>query len=153
MSEIPAALRRVPDPVKRVKHEMDMHAVAGSYGFVAFAIEDGSPLDHSAYETYADALRAMKWNRENYFVIEVQPEGMSFEEATAVLGYARFCRQMGGWVPAPEEADKMPAPGTIPYFERDQKLMARQLATGRRIPDHLMRNINPATGQALIQGR
>lgn len=134
----------IPDELKRIQDEMNMHAVSGASGYAVFAIADGVPMDHTPYETYRDALKAMRWNRERYFVIEIQPDGMNAREAAAVLGYARFCHSLGGWVPAPDEADLMPAPGTIPAFSRDRRLMARQLATGRRVPDHLLRTINPA---------
>jgi hypothetical protein len=101
-----------PDDVKRVKDELDMHAVAGSFGFVAIALADGSPLDHTAYPTWNDAVKAAKWDRDNFMFPEIQPDGIPYREAAAILEYARVIHSMGYRIPDPGwehgEATQMP---------------------------------------------
>ena len=75
--------------------EMDMHAIAGASGYVAFALADGRALDHTAYPEWSDAVKAAKWDRDNYMFIEIQPDGMPYAEADAVLKYARLIHQLG----------------------------------------------------------
>lgn len=123
-----------PDEVRRIKDEMDMHAVARSRGWVAIAMQDGTPLDHTAYETWNDAVRAAKWDRDRYMFLEIQPDGMSYREAEAVLAYARGMYDMGFRIPSPdwEHGQAM----SMPVHAHDRQRMARQLVTGRKlIPD------------------
>jgi hypothetical protein len=118
-----------PDDVKRVKDEMDYHAVLGHFGWVAFKLADGSPVDHTAYETWNDAVRAAKWDRDRYMFLELQPDGMTYAAAKAVLDYARTLSKMGFRIPSPD-ADFGQAM-SMPYRPRDRRVMARQLASGK----------------------
>lgn len=125
---------RWPDDVRRVKDEADMHAVAGSRGWFAVAMADGKPLDHTAYESWNDAVRAARWDRDRYIFLEIQPDGMTYREAEAVLKYARGMYDMGFRIPSPdwEHGQAM----SMPYHAHDRKRMARQLVSGTPlIPD------------------
>jgi hypothetical protein len=119
-----------PDDVKRVKDEMDMHAVAGSYGYVVIALADGKPLDHAAYPTWGEAVRAAKWDRDNYMFLEIQPDGMPYREAQAVLKYARTIHQLGHRIPSPEWAAG-PLVASMPDKPWDRKRMMKQLKSGK----------------------
>lgn len=125
-----------PDDVKRVFNAMNMHAVAGSYGWVAFSMADGKPLDNTAYPTWNDAVRAAKWDRDNYMFLEIQPDGMTPREAKACLDYARTLSKAGFRIPSPdwEHGQAM----SRPYQKRDRKQMIRQLVSGTPIyPQHV----------------
>lgn len=118
-----------PDDVKRIKDTMDMHAVAGSRGWAAFSMADGTPLDNTVYDTWNDAVRAAKWDRDNYLFIQVQPDGTSYREAKAVLDYARTLSKAGYRIPSPDwEAGPMAS--SMPYQKHDRKRMIRQLIKG-----------------------
>lgn len=121
---------QLADAAKRVSEEMTMHAVAGAYGWAAFALADGAPLDHTAYPTWSDAVKAAKWDRDNYMFLEIQPGGMPEREGAAVLTYARFIHDLGHRIPGPDwEAG--PLASSMPHQPRDRALMARQLARGK----------------------
>ena len=120
-----------PDPVKRIKDEMDMHAILGQRGFVAIALEDGKPLDHACYPTWSDAVKVAKWDRDRYMFPEVQPDGMTHEEAASVLDFARKLYAGGYRIPNPEWTDHQAT--AMPLNPYDRKRMARQLITGRPI--------------------
>lgn len=126
---------KYPDDVRRVKDEMDMHAVLGQKNqWVAFHLSDGSPLDHAAYPTWNDAVKAAKWDRDNFMYLEVQPDGMPYREANAVLTYARTLHTMGYRIPDPDWADYQAS--VMPRMPYDRRLAARQLITGTPIyPD------------------
>jgi hypothetical protein len=124
-----------PDDVRRVKDAMDLHAVAGSYGFAVIALADGKPLDNTAYPSWKDAVKAAKWDRDNYMYLEIQPDGMSYEEAEAVLNYARTIHKLGYRIPSPDW-DAGPLASSMPMHPRDRRRMARQLASGRPLYPH-----------------
>lgn len=117
------------DAASRIKYDMDMHAVAGSRGWAAFSLEDGSS-DHTAYDTWSDAVRIKNWDRDNYMYLEIQPDGMpDVEDAKACLKYARTIRQLGHRIPSPdwEHYQSM----SMPYAPWDRARMAKQLASGK----------------------
>jgi hypothetical protein len=118
-----------PDPVKRIKDEMDYHAVMHERGFVAIKLEDGSPLDHTAYPTWNDAVKAAKWDRDSYVFLEIQPDGMPYNEAAAVLDYARKLYAGGYRIPSPEWDNHQAS--AMPRTAFDRKRAARQLITGK----------------------
>ena len=126
-----------PDEVKRVKDEMDMHAVAGSRGWVAIKLADGTPLDHTAYPAWADAVKAAKWDRDNYVFLEIQPDGMPYREAQAVLEYARVMHKVGYRIPSPDwEAGPMVS--SMPMRRHDRRRMLKQLRAGKPLyPDDI----------------
>jgi hypothetical protein len=121
-----------PDDVKRVCDAMNLHAVAKSRGWLAFSMADGKPLDgNDCYETWNDAVRAAKWDRDNYMFLEVQPSGMQPEEAHACLTYARTLSKAGFRIPSPdwEHGQAM----SMPVQPADRKTMLRQLVRGTPI--------------------
>ena len=122
---------RWSDDVLCVKDEMDMHAVAGAHGWAVFALADGTPLDHVPYESWNHAVKAAKWNRDNYMYLEIQPDGMTYKGAHAVLTYARVISKMGYRIPSPEWQDYQAT--SMPLQRHDRIRAARQLATGKPI--------------------
>lgn len=131
-----------PDDVRRVKDEMDMHAVAGARGWVAFHLADGRPLDHTAYPVRILAVKAAKWDRDNYMYAEIQPDGMPYREASAVLKYARSLHEAGWRIPDPE----FDYDASMPRTAADRKRMARQLVSGKPLsPQHITTNL-PSEG-------
>lgn len=119
------------DAAKRIKDEMDLHALAGVSGWAVFALADGRPLDHTAYESWRAAVKGAKWDRDNYLFLEIQPDGMpSVREAQAVLQYARLIHKLGYRIPSPDW-DAGPLASSMPHNPRDRAVMGRQLATGR----------------------
>lgn len=117
-----------PDDVKRVCDAMNLHAVAGSFGWVAFAMADGKPLDNTAYETWNDAVHAARWDRDNYMFLEIQPDGMMPREAKACLDYARTLHNAGFRIPSPdwEHGQAM----SMPIQPADRRTMIKQLVSG-----------------------
>jgi hypothetical protein len=116
------------DAARRIMAEMTMHAVARSQGWVAFKLEDGSPLDHVSYESRFDAVKAAKWDRDRFIYLEIQPDGMTLQEAHAVLVYARALHAAGFRIPGPEfEYD-----ASMPMFAADRAKQIRHLASGGR---------------------
>lgn len=127
MQQIPAALRHWPDEVKRLKYAMDTHAVAGSRGWVAFRLADGtSPDNHTVYETRVEAVRHQNWDRDNMIYLEIIPGGMPYGEAEAVLQFARALHNAGFRIPSPDY-DFDP---TMPYQTSDRKKKIAHLASG-----------------------
>lgn len=132
-----------PDDVKRVKDVMDLHAVLGNAGWVVIALADGSPLDYIAYETWSDAVRAAKWDRDHYIFLEIQPDGTSYNEAAAVLRYARALYDGGYRIPSPDwEAGPMAS--SMPRTLHDQNRMKRQLISGVPLYPEGSTNLPPA---------
>lgn len=129
MTDIDYERAKWPDDVRRIKDEMDMHAVAGSFGWVSFALATGEPLDHTAYPTWNDAVKAAKWDRDNYFNLEIQPDGMPYREADAVLRYARGISAMGYRIPDPDWKDYEAS--VMPRTRNDRRLARKQLRSGR----------------------
>jgi hypothetical protein len=127
------------DACSRIKSAMDMHAVAGSSGYAAFKLEDGS-TDNVAYETWNDAVRHQRWDRDNYMYLEITPDGMhSLLEAAAPLDFARFLRQQGMRIPSPEWVDHQAM--SMPYQPWDRQRMARQLIAGKPLDPNGYSNI------------
>ena len=136
-----------PDPVRRIKEEMDFHATMHERGFVAFKLEDGSPLDHTAYPTWNDAVKAAKWDRDRYAFLEIQPDGMPFNESAAVLDFARKLYAGGYRIPSPEWDNHQAA--AMPRNAFDRKRAAKQLITGKPLyPAHVPYGNLPAIRKA-----
>lgn len=139
-----------PDPfsdaVKRIKAEMDMQAVLGNFGWVAVKLEDGSPADHVAYPRRQDAVKHMRHDRDRYLYLEIQPDGMTEQEAKAVLKYARVVHSLGFRIPDPE----FDYDATMPAQKWDRRAMAGQLASGRPLDPNGYTNLpserHPAHG-------
>jgi hypothetical protein len=136
---------RWPDDVLRLKDEMDLHAAAGSRGWAVIAMADGAPLDHTAYPAWASAVAAAGFDRDRYLFVEIQPDGMPYREASAVLKYFRTMHDMGYRIPSPDwEAG--PLASSMPYRRHDRARMARQLVSGRPLDPDGHENIRSETG-------
>lgn len=124
---IPAAFRTWPDDVKRIKFAMDTHAVAGSRGWVAFRLEDGTSQDgNTVYETRVDAVKHQKWDLDERIYLEILPGGMPLGEAEAVLVYARAMYDAGFRIPDPAfHFDPV-----MPYQPADRRKKIAHLASG-----------------------
>jgi hypothetical protein len=117
------------DAGNRIKYAMDLHAVAGSYGWASFKLEDGSS-DNTAYDSWSAAVKAKNWDRDNYMYLEIQPGGMaSVEEAKAVLNYARVIHNLGHRIPSPDWEHYQAM--SMPTQSWDRARMAKQLASGK----------------------
>lgn len=133
-------LPRYTDAARRIKDEMDLHAVAGDTGWAVFSLADGRPRDHVAYDSWSEAVKSTGWDRDNYFYLEIDPGGMPLGEAQAVLDYARFVRAMGGRVPPPD-SHYGELFSSMPFYEHDKIRMARQLASGKPIDPRGLTNL------------
>lgn len=120
-----------PDCVKRVKDAMDLFAVTGASGWAVFALADGKPQDHIAYESWNAAVRSTKHDRDRFMYVEITPDGMpSYRHAAAPLHYARTLHRGGYRVPSPDwEAG--PLASSMPAQPFDRRRMAKQLISGK----------------------
>lgn len=121
----------------RIADEMTMHTLAGSAGrWAAFRLSDGTPKDHTAYETWGDAVRyAGRWDRDETIYLLVHPDGMQPREAASFLKYARFLHDGGHRLPPPDtEAFSYCSQlgSGLPQLKSDRYKMARHLISGGR---------------------
>lgn len=126
-----------PDPVRRVKDEMDMHAVAGARGYVAFSLQTGKPVLHSTFPSRGTARRsAEKLTTDMLLIIEVQPDGMTYKEADACLRYERTLASAGFRTPDTLETEENSGLLSMPRTKQDRKRMVNQLLSGKPlVPD------------------
>ena len=118
-----------PDTVLRISDSMNFHATVGNRGWASYALQDGA-TDHIAYDTWSDAVKARKWDRDNFMYLEIQPDGMPLHEAAAVVKYFRVIHQLGHRIPSPDwEAGPMTA--SMPAQSWDRARMAKQLHDGK----------------------
>jgi hypothetical protein len=123
---------RWPDPVLRVKDEMDLHAVAGGAGYAVFSMQDGRPLTRDLYPSRARARRAgEKITRDFLLILEVSPDGMTYREADAVLRYERTLNSGGVRTPDSLESEDNSGLLSMPRTAGDRKRMAQQLISGK----------------------
>ena len=120
-----------PDPVKRVKDTMDMHAVAGGSGYVAFNLSDGSPFMGSYPSRRAARREAERHTRDHLLILEIQPDGMPYREANAVLQYERTLISQGVRTPDSLESEENSGLLSMPRTRHDRRRMAAQLRLGR----------------------
>jgi hypothetical protein len=125
-----------PDPVKRVKDEMDMHAVAmqagGDRGYAVLSMQDGRPITHDLYPSRARARQsAEKLTTDYLLILEAQPDGMTYREADAVLRYERQLNNAGMRTPDALETEENSGLLSMPASRHDRRRMARQLIKGR----------------------
>lgn len=135
MSEV--AFRVATEDAKRISDEMTMHTLAGKAGcWAAFRLDDGRPKDHTAYESWADAVRyAGRWDRDEVVYLQVQPDGMIPREADSFLRYARFLHDAGHRLPPPDSAAFgycSQLGSGLPQLKSDRYKMARHLISGGR---------------------
>ncbi len=106
--------------------EMTMHAVARSQGWAVFRLADGTPADHTPYPARTEAVAAMRWDRDNFLYLEIQPDGMEPRAAQAVLNYARALHDAGFRLPDPE----FDYDASMPAFSWDRAKTIRHLVSG-----------------------
>jgi hypothetical protein len=104
------------DDVKRIANAVTMHAFAGTAGrWCAFKLQDGtSPDSNTVYDSYDDAVRSMRWDRDRFVYLFIPPDGMDPRAAKAFLTYARNLHDAGYRLPAPD--DSMFAHATVPVM-------------------------------------
>lgn len=121
-----------PDPVLRVKDTMDLHAVAGGHGYVVFSLQDGRPLSPFAFPSRALARReAEKSTSDHLLILEIQPDGMPYREANAVLQYERTLVSAGIRTPDVFETEENSGLLSMPRTRHDRRRMAAQLRKGK----------------------
>lgn len=121
-----------PDPVLRVKDEMDFHAVAGGFGYAVFSLQTGSPLTHHTYPSRAAARKdGEKQTTDHLLILEIQPDGMPYNEAQAVLRYERTLISQGVRTPDQFEDEANSGLLSMPHQAHDRVRMAQQLRTGK----------------------
>ena len=131
------AFRTVSEDAKRISDEMNLHTLAGKAGcWAAFKLADGTPKDHTAYETWHDAVRyAGRWDRDETIYLLVQPDGMQPREADSFLRYARWLHDAGHRLPPPDSvafAYCSQLGSGLPALKSDRFKMARHLISGGR---------------------
>lgn len=121
-----------PDDVKRVKDAMDMHAVAGGYGYAVFSLQTGIPVTNDLYPSRGDARRmAARKTQDHLLILEVSPDGMPYNEAQACLNYERTLIARGFRSPDSLETAENSGLLSIPRTKHDKQRMIRQLASGK----------------------
>jgi hypothetical protein len=138
---------RYPDPVRRVKDAMDMHAVAGASGYAVFSLQDGRPITNDTYPSRGDARRhAERRTQDHLLILEIAPDGIPWREAEAVLKYERALVAAGVRSPDSLETEENSGLLSMPAQKWDRQRMARQLITGKALPaqENLPGGIVPA---------
>jgi len=128
-----------PDPVLRIKDVMDMHAVAGSFGYVAFSLQTGKSLTGPWHTSRRSARReAEKKTADHLLILEIQPDGMTYREADAVLRYERALASAGIRTPDSLESEENSGILSMPRNRHDRRAMAAQLRRGKPLyPAHV----------------
>ena len=125
-----------PDDVRRVKDAMDLHALAQSYGYAVFNLRTGEPVTNDFYPSRADARRmAERKTSDHLLILEIQPDGMPYREAQAVLKYERTLTDMGIRTPDTLETEENSGVLSMPRTRHDRRRMAAQLRKGRPLTD------------------
>lgn len=102
MQGVPSG-RPYTDAARRMTDAMNLHAVCRSRGIAVFALADGS-TDNVAYETRDEAVRAKRWDRDNFLYLEIPAGGVSDPaEMQGCLDYARTLHAHGCRLPDPGE--------------------------------------------------
>jgi len=124
-----------PDPVLRIKDEMDLHAVAGGSGYCAFNLQTGKPMSRgNTFPSRGAARRnAEKRTRDHLLILEVQPDGMSYREADACLRYERTLIAAGVRTPDQFETEENSGMLSMPRTKFDQERMIKQLVSGKSL--------------------
>jgi hypothetical protein len=122
-----------PDPVRRIKDEMDLHAVAGGSGYCAFNLQTGKPMSRgNSFPSRAAARRnAEKKTMDHLLILEIQPDGMPYKEANAVLQYERTLISAGVRTPDEFETEENSGLLSMPRTTYDRRRMRQQLVSGR----------------------
>lgn len=98
----PGASRPVSDEARRIADSMNLHAIAKARGWAVYALADGRS-DNVPYETYDDALRSTRWDRDRYMYLEIQAGGVIDSVIQGFLDYARMLHDHGARMPDPRD--------------------------------------------------
>lgn len=102
MQDIPSG-RPYTDAARRMADAMNLHAVCKSRGWAVFALADGA-TDNVAYEQREEAVRAKRWDRDNFLYLQIPAGGVSDPaEMQACLDYARALNEAGFRLPDPRD--------------------------------------------------
>lgn len=125
-----------PDPVLRVKDAMDLHAVAGGFGYAVFSLQTGVPVTMDLYPSRGAARKAAERRTQDaLLILEVQPDGMPYREADAVLRYERALWSSGVRTPDSLETEENSGVLSMPRTRNDRRRMAAQLRRGKPLYD------------------
>src|SRR5882762_10285596 len=131
-----------PDPVKRVKDAMDLHALAmmageTAGGYAVFRLTDGVPVTMLLYPSRGEARKdAQKHTSDHLLIVQAQPDGMPANEADAVLRYERVLISAGVRTPDVFETEENSGLLSMPRNRHDRRRMAAQLKKGKPLyPD------------------
>jgi hypothetical protein len=103
LQETPLSGRPYTDAARRMADAMNLHAVCKSKGWAVFALADGRS-DNVAYETREDAVRAKRWDRDNFLYLVIPAGGVQDPaEMQGCLDYARALHRAGYRLPDPRE--------------------------------------------------
>jgi hypothetical protein len=121
---------------------MDFHAVAmmagegENGGYAVFSMQDGRPLTHDLYPSRRAARFAGEKKTTDFLLIlEVQPDGMPYNEANAVLQYERTLNNLGVRSPDSLESEENSDLLSMPRNRHDRRAMAVQLRSGKPLYD------------------
>lgn len=123
--------RSYTDDARRMTDAMNLHAVCKSRGWAVFALADGR-TDNVAYETRDEAVRAKRWDRDNFLYLEIPAGGVHDPaEMQGCLDYARALHKAGYRLPDPREfnsADRDFPVHQAPVMRTDWARQIRNLA-------------------------
>jgi hypothetical protein len=121
-----------PDPVRRMKDHLDLHAVARQRGYVAFNLRTGEPVTGDAHTSRALARKyAERKTMDALVICEIQPDGCTYQEADAALRFERALNSRGYRTPDSLETEENSGALSLPRTRYDRKRLARQLLSGR----------------------
>ena len=122
-----------PDEVKRICDAMNMHTLAGmSGGYAVFSLQDGRPVTHDTYPSRGHARRmAERRTQDHLLILQVQPDGMSPQEAAACLRYERTLISAGVRTPDHLETEENSGLLSMPLHPHDRQRMIKQLKAGK----------------------
>lgn len=130
-------MKEYPDPVKRVKDAMDLHALAmmageTTGGYAVFRLTDGVPVTMDLYPSRAEARKfAERRTQDHLLIVQAQPDGMPANEAEAILKYERGLVSMGVRTPDVFETEENSGLLSMPRTRHDRRRMAAQLRKGK----------------------
>ena len=102
------------------------------YGYVVFSLETGIPVTADVYPSRGDARRfAEKKTLDHLLILQIQPDGIPWREAEAVLNYERALISGGLRTPDFMETEENSGLGSMPRTLGDRIRQMQQLKAGR----------------------
>jgi hypothetical protein len=123
------AYRQYSDAAKRISDEVTMHALAGNaMEWASFKLSDGTS-GHRTYPTRIDAVKDQRWHMDDYFYVQIPPDGMPAREAQELLEYRRAMRDAGWELPSAD----FDFDDSMPMFEWDKRKTIAHLTSGGKL--------------------